>query len=542
MLGRLGALTDLADGGTCPGPGDEGADTGRREGTPGVLADVPGAGERERVDDLVHALLGDERDDLVDRVGRIGGERLEVGQTEHPRQGVGHPGCGDVRVGVGGVQAAARAHQAMDDATLEGRRRDAVDRPHQTADDGSAAGRRARSRPRRRRPRPGRRPAGRAGRGGGVAADQSDGVPSRAHAGSYICSRTLTTWARVGVLSLVTMPTIVATVPPDDGNVNCSLCLDYRERPSRQPRVSALLPSGLSPSRNRCRLPPRAAAWHHRRRPSPRWPPRRCCRRRSSPGPTCRARCGGWRSDRGRVAPVPWGVEAAWRRARGLRSLARRPRALPPFVGTRATRSRSPVTSPPGIAARPSSAQTYRVARKVHVRTAGASSAVLLGAMRAAPGAADRVGRADVVHARDRAGRALDELHESGLTVIEPVLDAEAIARVRAFAERGPGRMRLADGRVIDGTYADRPPDAVSIHLPGTFGVGHRGASVSDGLLGSPRAGAGALRSRPGRPHAHLVLVVRNGDRSRTVDRSAARRVPSTWTTTGSRRSGCTCT
>ena len=52
---------------------------------------------------------------------------------------------------------------------------------------------------------------------------------SRAHAGSYICSRTLTTWARVGVFSLVTTTTIVAALPREAANVNCSLCLDYAQ-------------------------------------------------------------------------------------------------------------------------------------------------------------------------------------------------------------------------------------------------------------------------------------------------------------------------
>ncbi len=156
-----------------------------------------------------------------------------------------------------------------------------------------------------------------------------------------------------------------------------------------------------------------------------------------------------------------WGVEAA---------IAKLSSERPPAVGRYASHAAA-VTRDLAAWYRgaPSSAHTYRVARKVHVRTAGVSSAVLLGAMRAAPGAADHVARGDVLHARGRAGRALEELEESGLTVIEPVLDADAIARVREFAEHAPGRMRLADGRVIDGTYADRPPDAVSIHLPGTF-------------------------------------------------------------------------
>ena len=117
----------------------------------------------------------------------------------------------------------------------------------------------------------------------------------------------------------------------------------------------------------------------------------------------------------------------------------------------------------------PSTAQTYRVARKVHVRTAGASSAVLFGAMRATPGAADHVDHHEVLAARERTRPALDELRESGLAIVDPVLNAEAAAALREFAEHAPASMRLADGRVIAGTYADRHLDAVSIHVPGTF-------------------------------------------------------------------------
>src|SRR5919202_1796534 len=65
-------------------------------------------------------------------------------------------------------------------------------------------------------------------RNSGWCVSRRSACQARAQAGSYICSSTETTWARVGVLdSLVTPGTIVATMPPDDANVNCSLCLDY---------------------------------------------------------------------------------------------------------------------------------------------------------------------------------------------------------------------------------------------------------------------------------------------------------------------------
>ena len=116
-----------------------------------------------------------------------------------------------------------------------------------------------------------------------------------------------------------------------------------------------------------------------------------------------------------------------------------------------------------------SGADTYRVARRLHVRTAGASSAALFGVMRAIPGATDHVRRSDVRHSADRSRRALDELRQRGLTVIEPALDDHAVERLRAFAEHAPAKLRLADGRVVDGTYSDRPPDTTFVFIPGMF-------------------------------------------------------------------------
>src|SRR4051812_455349 len=72
---------------------------------------------------------------------------------------------------------------------------------------------------------------------------------SRAQAGSYICSSTETTWARVGVLvSLVTPRTIVITMPPGDANVNCSLCLDYAELSLLLTAGTTVGPAGFEPT------------------------------------------------------------------------------------------------------------------------------------------------------------------------------------------------------------------------------------------------------------------------------------------------------
>jgi hypothetical protein len=117
----------------------------------------------------------------------------------------------------------------------------------------------------------------------------------------------------------------------------------------------------------------------------------------------------------------------------------------------------------------PSRAATYAVVRKVHMRTAGVSSAAMFAAMRALPGAPDRVQRVEVVRARDRSGRAYEELRQFGITVVEPVLDSAQLAQLQEFAAHVPAKLRLVDGRVIDGTYADRPPDTVSVYLPGSF-------------------------------------------------------------------------
>src|SRR3954466_8415869 len=73
---------------------------------------------------------------------------------------------------------------------------------------------------------------------------------SRAHAGSYICSSTWTTWARVGVpVSLVTATTIVGASVPDDENFNSSLRFDYPQQPvGVDDRECLVGPAGLEPT------------------------------------------------------------------------------------------------------------------------------------------------------------------------------------------------------------------------------------------------------------------------------------------------------
>jgi hypothetical protein len=122
----------------------------------------------------------------------------------------------------------------------------------------------------------------------------------------------------------------------------------------------------------------------------------------------------------------------------------------------------------------PSRAATYAVVRKVHMRTAGLSSAAMFAAMRTVPGGPDRVERAEVIGARERSGRAFEELRDSGVTVVEPVLDSEQLARLREFAAHVPAKLQLVDGRVINGTYAERHPESVAAFIPGSFAWANR--------------------------------------------------------------------
>jgi hypothetical protein len=116
-----------------------------------------------------------------------------------------------------------------------------------------------------------------------------------------------------------------------------------------------------------------------------------------------------------------------------------------------------------------SSATTYRLARMAHVRTAGMSSEVLFRMMRLVPGAVDRVSQDLIAEARSARAAELDELRDSGIAPIDSVLDGSAVERLRAFAERAPAKLRLLDGRVIDGTYESRHPATVAAFVPGTF-------------------------------------------------------------------------
>jgi hypothetical protein len=94
---------------------------------------------------------------------------------------------------------------------------------------------------------------------------------------------------------------------------------------------------------------------------------------------------------------------------------------------------------------------------------------VLLSAMRRVPTAADHLSRDAVRLARRSVGVSLSDLRRLGVTVIDPILSDDAVAHLRTFAERAPARLRLVDGRVVNGTYADRPPGTVMVSVTGAF-------------------------------------------------------------------------
>ena len=185
----------------------------------------------------------------------IGGERLEVGEAEHAREGVGDPGRGDVRVGVGGVQAAARADQPVDHPALERGRGDAVHRPQQQrvvgqeevrvpgdglVDDGLDRVDGEQHAPDRRR---------------GVAADQPDGVPVPRPRGVVHLLEHLDDLGQGRGAGF-------ARHDADDSrprcrarhaNVNCSLCLDYAQLISlacidADANVRSVGPAGFEPT------------------------------------------------------------------------------------------------------------------------------------------------------------------------------------------------------------------------------------------------------------------------------------------------------
>lgn len=120
----------------------------------------------------------------------------------------------------------------------------------------------------------------------------------------------------------------------------------------------------------------------------------------------------------------------------------------------------------------PSSARTYLALRTLHRRTAGLSSRAVIAGLRLVPGDPDN---ASVPQTRlEPSWRpALETLRSDGVAMLPPVIDADAVARIRDFATDAPASVRCADGSVVIGTYAQRPEGARSVHLREAFVLNH---------------------------------------------------------------------
>ncbi len=121
------------------------------------------------------------------------------------------------------------------------------------------------------------------------------------------------------------------------------------------------------------------------------------------------------------------------------------------------------------VKGRPSSADTYRLTRLLHDLTGGRSSAALTSLYRRLPGSTDRVDEARRSASWATHRPALTELERDGVVVVPPILDADQVASLVEFARTAPGSIIKSDGERVNGTYAQRGPDARGISISGTF-------------------------------------------------------------------------
>ena len=117
-------FADSADGRVRTDQRLERADSSSAPGAAGVVADLAGAGRRERVEQLLRIGLGDERDDLVQRWSRQWVNWTGIDQPERSGKSVGHSRIRVVGVGVRDVQSDAGSDQPVHGSSLRGRRRD----------------------------------------------------------------------------------------------------------------------------------------------------------------------------------------------------------------------------------------------------------------------------------------------------------------------------------------------------------------------------------------------------------------------------------
>lgn len=115
----------------------------------------------------------------------------------------------------------------------------------------------------------------------------------------------------------------------------------------------------------------------------------------------------------------------------------------------------------------PTSETTYRAMRRLHRVTAGRSSRLARRIARGLPGSPDRL---DTDIRLDADGqRSLTDLGRDGLTMLEPVLDAEAVASLVDFARNSPASGRLPDGTFRTGTYRALRDEVPVVRLDGRF-------------------------------------------------------------------------
>jgi hypothetical protein len=115
------------------------------------------------------------------------------------------------------------------------------------------------------------------------------------------------------------------------------------------------------------------------------------------------------------------------------------------------------------------SSDTYRLARRVHRYTAGWSSVAARNAVRAMPCSPDRLGSLDHPRLDPAGSEALASLRRDGVTMLPPVLAADAVASLVAFAEQAPASGRMASGETRTGTYEELRGDAAAVYLDGRF-------------------------------------------------------------------------
>lgn len=114
----------------------------------------------------------------------------------------------------------------------------------------------------------------------------------------------------------------------------------------------------------------------------------------------------------------------------------------------------------------PSSAETYLVVRRLHVKTAGRSTTALATMFRRLPGTIDRV-TADSYSAWQQ--DAVDSLRADGLCAIPDVFTPSEVTELVEFARHGPASLLHSDGSRSNGTYHDRSADVVSVNLHQSF-------------------------------------------------------------------------